>query len=143
MLESPCRQHRGEVAEWSNALVSKTSRGVTPSRVRIPPSPLMKFILIYTTHKSFDDAQKITDYLLHEKLIACVNFYPITSQYRWKGAIETASETVAILKTRIERWDAVKKYIEAHHPYETPCILKLAEVEANDSYASWIHEETA
>lgn len=102
----------------------------------------MKFILIYTTHKSLEEAQKITDPLLNERMIACVNFHPITSQYRWKGAIETSNEIVAILKTRTENWDTVKKYIEEHHPYETPCILKLAEVEANDAYAHWIQEET-
>lgn len=32
----------GEVAEWLKALVSKTSIGVSLSRVRIPPSPLDK-----------------------------------------------------------------------------------------------------
>ena len=102
----------------------------------------MKFILIYTTHNTLEEAQKITDYLLKEKLIACVNFSSITSQYRWKGNIETSNETVAILKTKIENWDKVKKYIERNHPYKTACIIKLAEVEANDSYASWIQEET-
>lgn len=101
----------------------------------------MKFILIYTTHKTIGDAQKITDYLLHKKHIACVNFFPITSQYRWKGNIETSNEVLAILKTRIENWNTVE-YIQNNHPYETPCIIKLAEVEANDSYASWIQEET-
>ncbi len=29
----------GEVAEWLKALVSKTNMGVSPSGVRIPPSP--------------------------------------------------------------------------------------------------------
>lgn len=102
----------------------------------------MKFILIYTTHKNIVEAEKITDHLLNEKLIACANLFPITSTYHWKGSIETAQEIVAILKTRIEHWDAVKKYIEENHPYETPCIIKLVEVEANDSYASWIQAET-
>lgn len=102
----------------------------------------MKFVLIYTTHKSLDEARKITDFLLEEQMIACVNFFPITSQYRWKGAIETADEVVAILKTRIENWDKVRTHIEANHPYETPCIIKLGEVDANDSYATWIQSET-
>lgn len=102
----------------------------------------MKFILIYTTHKNLEEAQKITNYLLESKLIACVNFFPITSQYRWKGKIETSNEVTTILKTRIDNWDSVKKYIEENHSYETPCVIKLAEVEANDSYSSWIQEET-
>jgi periplasmic divalent cation tolerance protein len=102
----------------------------------------MKFVLIYTTHKNMQDAQKITEYLLVQKLIACVNFFPIISQYSWKDRIETSNEITAILKTRIENWTAVKEYIEKNHPYETPCIIKLAEVEANDSYATWIQDET-
>ncbi len=102
----------------------------------------MKFILIYTTHKNSEEAQKITNILLKEKLIACVNFFPITSQYRWKGEIETSNEIVAILKTRTENWNKVKEYIERSHAYETPCVIKLTEVEANDSYSSWIQQET-
>src|SRR3989344_5561603 len=35
------RAPEGEVAEWSKALVSKTSMWETASRVRIPPSPQM------------------------------------------------------------------------------------------------------
>ncbi len=29
-----------------------------------------------------EEAQKITTTLLNEKIIACTNFFPITSQYR-------------------------------------------------------------
>jgi periplasmic divalent cation tolerance protein len=102
----------------------------------------MKFILIYTTHKDLEAAENICNPLLTNKLVACVNYFPITSSYHWKGDIVNASEITAILKTRIENWDEVKSYIESHHPYETPCIIKLAEVEANDSYTSWIQGET-
>lgn len=102
----------------------------------------MKFILIYTTHKSLEEAKKITDLLLNERLIACANFFPITSSYHWKGQIETSEETVAILKTRVDNWDKVKDIVLANHPYETPCVIKLGEVEANESYATWIQNET-
>ena len=102
----------------------------------------MKFALIYTTHKNQEAAEKITTTLLVKKLIACVNYFPITSSYHWKGEVVTAAETTAILKTRLENWESVKSYIEENHPYETPCIIKLAEVEANDSYTSWILSET-
>lgn len=88
-----------------------------------------------------EEARKITDYLLKEKLIACANFFPIISSYQWKGSIESSEEITAILKTRIENWTKIKEYIEVNHTYEIPCIIKLAEVEANDSYASWIQEE--
>ena len=102
----------------------------------------MPFILIYTTHKNREDAQKIVLPLLEQSIIACANYFPITSQYKWKDKIELAEEIVAILKTRKENWEKVREYIEKNHPYETPCIIKLAEVNANDSYESWVQEET-
>ncbi len=88
------------------------------------------------------EAKKITDSLLEQKLIACVNFFPITSEYWWKGKIETAQEVTAVLKTKKDNWTVVKEYIEKNHAYETPCVIKLAEVEANTAYENWIEEVT-
>lgn len=102
----------------------------------------MKFILIYVTYKNQADAEKQAQELLEKGLIACANFFPISSMYNWKGKLETATEAVAILKTRSENWALVKEFVLKNHPYETPCIIKLGEVEANDSYASWIQRET-
>lgn len=100
-----------------------------------------KFIIIYITHKNLSEAKKIAKSLLRDKLIACVNYFPIESSYWWKGKITTTKETVTLVKTRKENWLKVKKAVLAIHPYETPCIMKL-DVESNESYAKWIQEET-
>ena len=71
-------------------------------------------------------------------MIACVNFFPISSEYHWKGEIASSNEIVAILKTTKTNWPKVRDFIEENHPYETPCIIKLAEVEANQGYADWV-----
>lgn len=89
-----------------------------------------------------EEAKKITSYLLNERLIACANFFPITSQYWWKGKIETSDEIISLLKTKKENWNIIKDYIEKNHPYEIPCIIKMSEVESNDSYSEWIDSET-
>lgn len=103
----------------------------------------MKFILIYTTHSNLAEAKKLAEQLLINRDIACVNYFPITSSYHWKGKVETTEETVALLKTRSEKWEKVKDFILQYHPYETPCVIKLAEVDSNESYANWIQTETA
>jgi len=36
-------------------------------------------ILVYVTNENLDQAQKIANYLLQKRLIACANFFPITS----------------------------------------------------------------
>lgn len=101
----------------------------------------MSFILIYVTHENEEQAKKITSYLLQKKLIACANFFPISSSYWWKGKIEHANEIVTLLKTKKENWNKLKSEIEQIHPYQTPCIMKI-NVEANKEYEQWINNET-
>lgn len=101
----------------------------------------MKFIIIYITHKNKAEAKKVAEALLRDRLIACVNYLPIESTYEWKGKMVTTKEIVTLVKTKKENWAKVKKVVEAIHPYETPCIMKL-DVESNTSYAQWIKDET-
>ncbi len=101
----------------------------------------MNFIIIYITHKNKKEAKKVAEALLRERLIACVNYFPIESSYWWKGKIATGKEIVTLVKTRKENWAKVKKAVEAIHPYETPCVMKL-DVAANQSYVDWINKET-
>lgn len=104
-----------------------------------------KFILIYSVYKSEVEAKEMVSKLLKEKLIACANLFPINSLYEWNGKMEDAREIVAILKTRKENWDKVRDFVvkvQKGSTYDCPCIIKLAEVEANEDYNSWIHSST-
>ncbi len=102
----------------------------------------MPFLLIYVTHPSKPEANRITTDLLNQHLIACANFSSIESVYWWEGALTRSEEVVTIYKTRRENYEAVKALIEASHKYAVPCIMKLAIVEANTSYEEWIQSET-
>ncbi|MFH1447507.1 MAG: divalent-cation tolerance protein CutA [Candidatus Micrarchaeota archaeon] len=101
----------------------------------------MGFIAVYITHKNMKSAEKIVAHLLENRLIACANFFPIRSIYRWKGTIENSEEIVSIVKTRSGNWEKLRAEVERMHPYETPCIMKL-DVEANGKYEEWILHET-
>src|SRR3989344_7857482 len=101
----------------------------------------MSFIAVYITHANLKNAKNICDELLKKRLIACANYFPIKSSYRWKGKIENSDEIVSIVKTRKENWDKVKNEVEKIHPYEIPCIMKFI-VEANEDYERWINGET-
>lgn len=100
-----------------------------------------KLITIYTTHPDFKSAKDLCNKLLQEKLIACVNYFPIEVSYHWKWEIANAQEYVWLLKTRQENWEIIKEIILKNHPYEVPCIIKT-EVEANEDYVRWIYNET-
>jgi len=102
----------------------------------------MGFVILYVTHKNIDEAKKIGEHLLDKKMIACANYMPIESSYWWNGKIESDDEIVSLLKTRSENWKAVEQEIEAIHPYDVPCIIKI-DVDANSKYSQWIYDETA
>jgi len=88
-----------------------------------------------------EEAKKVTSHLLQKKIIACANFFPISSSFWWKGKMDNSNEIVALLKTKKQNWEKVKSEIKKIHSYETPCIMKL-DVEANEDYEDWIEKET-
>lgn len=49
---------------------------------------------------------------------------------------------MTIYKTRVEHVPEVEAMIISLHKYETPCIIRIAEVTANASYEEWIQSET-
>jgi periplasmic divalent cation tolerance protein len=101
----------------------------------------MGFIIIYVTYANMEDANKVANYLLKEKLIACVNSFPIKASSCWTGKIAECDEIVSILKTKNENWEKVKSEIKKIHPYKVPCIMKI-NAEANEDYESWIKSST-
>ncbi len=102
----------------------------------------MPFFLLYVTHPSKPEAIRITADLLNAHLITCANFFPIESMYWWEGRLTKNDEIVTIYKTRTENVEKVQKKIEELHKYEVPCIIRLAEVSANESYEKWIQDNS-
>lgn len=97
--------------------------------------------LVYITTKNRDEALKIGSAIVEEKLAACANIINgMESVYRWKGKIETDTETILILKTTYGNVKKLTHRVKELHSYETPCIISLniAEQEGNEAYLDWI-----
>jgi periplasmic divalent cation tolerance protein len=94
-------------------------------------------IIIYCPCPSKEEAQKIAQFLLENRLIACANMFPIESMYWWEGEIAKENEFVLIGKTTEKQYPKVVSEIEKIHPYDTPCILKI-DVDSNKKYRSWL-----
>src|SRR5215212_1688119 len=61
-----------------------------------------------TTTDVRSDAERLARDLVERRLAACVQVLgPISSTYRWRGAIETADEWLCIIKTTAARFDAL------------------------------------
>jgi periplasmic divalent cation tolerance protein len=98
------------------------------------PDELVELRTMFSTHAA---AEACAERLVAGRLAACVQIDgPVTSIYRWEGAIERAEEWRCTCKTAPERADACRAAILAGHDYQTPEIL-AARVSASPAYAAW------
>lgn len=98
---------------------------------------------IYVTTATREEALTIGRTVVTDRLAACANVLPpITSVYRWQGAVEEDAEVALILKTREELVDAVVAKVKELHSYQCPCVVSLPIAAGNPDFLHWIVEET-
>jgi len=101
-------------------------------------------LLVFTTLPDREAALTLAQSIVERRLAACVNILAgCTSVYRWKGALEEASEIPVIMKTRAARYPELEAAIRELHPYELPEIIAVPAVRGLPDYLEWIAEETA
>jgi len=99
---------------------------------------MSQLILILTTMPDDDRADALARTLVHERLAACVNVHaPMTSTYRWKGALEREAERQVVIKTTSDRRAALEARLRELHPYELPEFVVLSAA-ASQAYADWV-----
>lgn len=100
-------------------------------------------IVVLTTFDKREDADRVARILVERRLAACVQMVaPITSVYRWKGAVETAAETLCLIKTRRDLFPQIERAIAELHPYEVPELVALPIEMGAATYLKWIDAET-
>ncbi|MFH1721087.1 MAG: divalent-cation tolerance protein CutA [Candidatus Altiarchaeota archaeon] len=101
---------------------------------------MKKYVLIETTAGSKKEAEKIAISLVEKKLVACVNYFPATSVYRWKGKVEKEEEYLLLAKTTDEKFEEAEREIKRLHSYECPAIIAIPIQEGSKDYLAWIVE---
>jgi len=104
----------------------------------------MGTILVISTLPDRDAAEKMAYFLIEQQLAACVNILPgVTSVYRWQGKVESANETILLIKTTMARYPALEAAIKAQHPYELPEIVAVPINAGLPVYLAWVATETS
>ena len=103
----------------------------------------MTHCIVLVTAKDPEEAQRIADALLKEKLVACANIVKdVKSLFWWEGKIDEASETLLVLKTRRALFARVAKTVKMVHSYNVPEIIALPIVSGYNPYLKWIDDST-
>lgn len=100
-------------------------------------------LITLTSYPDHDTALKAASVLVQKKLAACVNVLPqVTSVYEWKGEAKTETEHLLLVKTTVQRFDALKAAIIDTHPYELPEIIATPITRGLQDYIDWIGAQT-
>ena len=100
------------------------------------------YVQVVTTTERKEDAERIARALVEARLAACVQVLgPITSTYRWKGAVETSQEWQCVAKTRSDLYTRLEEAVRGIHPYEVPEILAVPVATGSRAYLEWLDAE--
>ena len=102
----------------------------------------MASVIIYSTAGSSEEANKLAEGVVAQRIAACVQMLPIRSIYRWQGKVEHAEEVLLLIKTRKELADKVIAWLKEHHSYEVPEAVAVDIAGGLDAYLRWIEDET-
>jgi len=100
-------------------------------------------IVVLVTCSSEEEAVKIANSLVEERLAACANIIsPVRSIYRWEGKVWDEREWMLIMKTQKKKFKDLEKKVKSLHSYSVPEIIALPIVEGSVPYLKWLQEMT-
>jgi periplasmic divalent cation tolerance protein len=103
--------------------------------------PVSGRVVVLCTVGRPEDAERIAREVVERRLAACVNVVPsVVSTYRWKGKVERDEERLLVIKTRADRFEALRAAIVSLHPYEVPEVVALPISEGHAPYLEWVDE---
>lgn len=101
-------------------------------------------LAVFSTFPNPDKAAEVARILVSEGLAACVNLLgPVRSIYRWKGELNDDQETLAVIKTTRDRFDAMRTRLVGLHPYEVAEVIALPVEAGHAPYLAWVADETS
>ena len=100
---------------------------------------MTEFIVVYVTVGSAQEADRLAQSLVGERLAACVNrVKSVQSVYRWQGEVEQGDEELLIIKTHKDLFPALETRVRELHSYSVPEIIALPVVAGSAGYLDWL-----
>jgi len=95
--------------------------------------------IVLTTEATLDEANKLGRTLVEERLVACATLLPVVqSIYHWNEQIQSAPETMVLLKTSTDHLDQLEKRLKELHSYRVPEFLVLPVESGSAAYLQWL-----
>ncbi|MBR4110490.1 MAG: divalent-cation tolerance protein CutA [Clostridia bacterium] len=102
----------------------------------------MGYCMIETAFGNLDEAKKVIDRLLEEKLVASCQMLESNSKWNWKNEIEESKEYIVLMKTKKSLQEKIYAVIKGIHSYDCFEFAVFNLESNNQDYLNWIEEET-
>lgn len=100
---------------------------------------MTEFIVVYVTAGSAEEADRLAQSLVDDRLAACVSrIKSVQSVYRWQGEVEHSDEELLIIKTHKDLFPALEARIRELHSYSVPEIIALPVLAGSPGYLGWL-----
>ncbi len=102
----------------------------------------LAYVVLLITASNIEEANKIAEVLLNQRKAACINIVPgVSSLFWWQGKLDSAQESLLIVKTKASLLPEVISLVKGVHSYDVPEIIALPIVGGNQDYLEWIDKE--
>ena len=98
--------------------------------------------IMLVTVGSREEAERLADALVGERLAACVNIVgPIRSIYRWQGEVCRDDEHLLLIKTTRQQCESLERRVCELHSYDVPEVIVLPIESGSAAYLTWLREQ--
>ncbi|MDM8000077.1 MAG: divalent-cation tolerance protein CutA [Dehalococcoidia bacterium] len=100
-------------------------------------------VVVFVTASSEEEADRIAHLLLEKRKAACINVIPgIKSRFWWQGKLDSAQESLLVIKTRANLVPELTEIVKKAHSYSVPEVVAVPIVDGNRDYLDWVDTET-
>lgn len=99
-------------------------------------------IVVFVTASAEEEAHRIAELLLNQRKASCINIVPrVDSLFWWQGKLDSARESLLIIKTAASLLPEIIELVKSVHSYEVPEIIAMPIAGGNEDYLKWIDGE--
>lgn len=104
---------------------------------------MTEIVLLTTTVDSKEQAARIAETVVRERLAACAQLQgPIESWYWWQGEVANSLEWYCHFKAPKPLAERLRLRVVQLHPYEVPEVIVIPVVDGHHPYFEWVATET-
>ncbi len=100
------------------------------------------YAVVFVTTSSLEEARMIAGIILEKRKAACVSIVPaVSSRYWWEGKLDSAEESMLVVKTRYSAVEDIVQLVKDNHSYTVPEVIALPIIAGNEDYLRWMDME--